>query len=481
MDVLLVAPHFPSPAQARDGQGLYVLQASRALAERGCRVHALALRFDGLDAAEKVGPVTVQRVDPPQPLESVFQLYAQGHLHPAMDALARAARAEAKRNSRVAWCHGYECGGVARSLASAGLPVVGVLHYLVAQESLHDLAVGDDSIRRRAFQSPLANLAGSVCPRPFRPGLVRTAARQAHWVRNLPAPAPIKEQFQKLALESQLCRHAHSLVAVGPRFARTVGALYPEAATRIRSSRAGVPHSTATATWPWPLAPDRLRALAVGRPTGQKGWDYLVEALARLESRKPALAARLDLVIAGGLGDATSPWSHFSRRVGRGLAALSHVRVHNTGEISHEAVLGWMKFADLLVHPAVFEPFGLVVLEAMSQGCSILTTDADGPADLVAAPWGVRVPFGEPARRVAGLEAALEGQLRLPRVQLNAHGAAAQEAARSFSWDRCAGEHLAALEAAVAASKAPTPVQSRRTEWPPKAPNGAPGTRPTPA
>ncbi len=458
-----------------------MLQASRALAARGCRVHALALRFEGLEAAERVGPVTVQRVDPPQPLESVFQLYAQGHLRPAMNALAGAAQAEAKRHGRVAWCHGYECGEAARSLAKAGVPVVGVLHYLVAQESLHDLAVGDDAIRRRAFRSPLANLAGSMCPLPLRPGLVRTAARQSHWVRNLPAPAPIKEQFQKLALETQLCRHAHALVAVGPRFARTVSTLYPEAAARVRSSRAGVPQSNVGPAWPWPRAPERLRALAVGRPTGQKGWDYLVEALARLESRKPALAARLDLVIAGGLGEATSPWSHFSRRVGRGLAALSHVRVHNAGEISHGEVLGLMQGADLLVHPAVFEPFGMVVLEAMSQACSVLTTDADGPADLVEAPWGQRVPFEDPVRRVRGLEAALEDQLLLTRTQLDAHGTAAREAAGSFSWERCAADHLAAMEAAVAISKAPTPARPRTTEWPPPAPSEAQGPRPTPA
>jgi glycosyltransferase involved in cell wall biosynthesis len=357
---------------------------------------------------------------------------------------------------------------------------VGVLHYLVAQESLHDLAVGDDSIRRRAFQSPLANLAGSICPRPLRPSLVRTAARQSHWVRHLPAPAPIQEQFQKLALEAQLCRHSHSLVAVGPRFARTVSRLYPEAADRIRPSRAGVPQVKSQLTWPWPRVPERLRALAVGRPTGQKGWDYLVEALSRLESRQPVLAQRLDLVIAGGLGDATSPWSHFSRRVGRSLQALAHVRVHNAGEVSHEEVLGLMQGADLLVHPAVFEPFGLVVLEAMALGCSILTTDADGPADLVAAPWGQRVPFGEPTQRATGLEAALEGQLGLTRAQLNAHGAAAREAAQSFTWERCAADHLGALEAAVASSKAPTPARPRRTERPPPAPIEARGTNPNP-
>ncbi len=478
--VLLVAPHFPTPEQARDGQGLYVLHAGYALAKQGCRVHVLALGFPGLPATERVEGISVRRVAPPQPLESVFQLYSQGHLRPAMHALAQAALEETQTGNLVAWCHGYECGEVAQRISSAGVPVVGVLHYLVAQESLHDLAVGDDSTRRRAFRSPLANLAGSLCPPPLRPRLVRSAAQQSHWAQTLPAPTPIKDQFQKLALESMLCRHAHALVAVGPRFARTVSTLYPETSARLRSSRAGVPPTSLAPSWPWPREPHRVRALAVGRPTGQKGWDYLAEALARLESRRPALAHRLDLVIAGGLGDVSSPWSHFSHRVGRSLRALSHVRVHNAQELPHQEVLALMQGADLLLHPAVFEPFGLVILEAMSQGCSILTTNADGPADLVRPPWGHKVPFDDPARRVKGLEDALEEQLGLTRAQRNAHGSAARQASQSFSWARCAEDHLAAMEAAVAASKAPSPALPRRTKWRPQAPSEAPGRRPTP-
>lgn len=45
------------------------------------------------------------------------------------------------------------------------------------------------------------------------------------------------------------------------------------------------------------------------------------------------------------------------------------------GEISHTAVLGEMERASAFISPALYEPFGLSVLEAASAGCALLLSD----------------------------------------------------------------------------------------------------------
>ncbi|HKO71693.1 MAG TPA: glycosyltransferase family 4 protein [Bradyrhizobium sp.] len=45
------------------------------------------------------------------------------------------------------------------------------------------------------------------------------------------------------------------------------------------------------------------------------------------------------------------------------------------GEISHAALLGQMEKASIFISPALYEPFGLSVLEAASAGCALLLSD----------------------------------------------------------------------------------------------------------
>jgi glycosyltransferase involved in cell wall biosynthesis len=45
------------------------------------------------------------------------------------------------------------------------------------------------------------------------------------------------------------------------------------------------------------------------------------------------------------------------------------------GEMSHAALLGEMESASIFISPALYEPFGLSVLEAASAGCALLLSD----------------------------------------------------------------------------------------------------------
>jgi glycosyltransferase involved in cell wall biosynthesis len=448
--VLVIAPHFPHAGRARDGQGRYVLEATLAIAHTGRRVRVLALRFGDDPLQETMEGVEIERVEPCRPLASVFDLYACGALVDSTTRLGDRALLVARETHSISWCHGYECGLVARALARANLPVVGVLHYLVAQESIHDLALHDDVVRREAFQGPLAAVIGRAVPSRLRGRAVHLASRTSAVARHLPTPVPVRDQLEKLHLERQFVQHAHRLVAVGRRFCRSIATHYPEARYRLDACHAGSPTTRLPGpAWPLPTTDNHLRVVCVGRPTGQKGWDYLLAAIHLLLARDAELAKRLQLVAIGGLGHWQGPYSEFSQRLGKNLAELDSLAFHNASECDHDRVRALLGGADLLLHPAVFEPFGLVLPEAMQAGCSVLSTNVDGPSEILAPPWGQLVDFRVPQARAEALYLGLVQQLKLSRAELTRRSVLAQQASTRFTWSRCAAHHLRAMDLAV--------------------------------
>jgi glycosyltransferase involved in cell wall biosynthesis len=63
------------------------------------------------------------------------------------------------------------------------------------------------------------------------------------------------------------------------------------------------------------------------------------------------------------------------------------------GEISHAALLGQMRSASIFVSPALYEPFGLSVLEAGAAGCALVLSDIPTFREL----WDGAALFVDPA------------------------------------------------------------------------------------
>jgi len=444
MDQLLaIVPHFPSIHESADGQANYLTQIIPKMAEVAS-IQIVALRF-GSQASDEEGPGwRVLRVEPPEPLADVFELYLPNHLGPAISALHKAALETAANGEqgRPIWCHGYETGSIVEALTQRGRRVVAVPHYSVGVETLHDLALGDDPIRKRAFDSPWATSIGKMTPKVLRPMGVRWASRLGSVGRSLPLPTAIQTQFLKLDLERKMVANASQLVAVGPSFESELNAVYPCTQQRSTHVIAGAPTALPTGAWPWPIEPDRFRIAMVGRPTGQKGWDYAVDALGQLRSEH---AERIDLVLLGGLGAGNGPYSAYSERVARAYEQLNPHRVENLGACTHEEVLAHLVAADLLLFPSVFEPLGLVLLEAMAAQCCVLSSNAAGPSDLVETPWGVVVDFDDPTTRSDALHHGLCSFIEKERTELRHLGQMASEAAQAHTWAHCASVHLDAL------------------------------------
>jgi glycosyltransferase involved in cell wall biosynthesis len=443
--VLAIAPNFPSPNESQDGQANYLTRVVPTLAKEGqVHVHVIALRVGSQAHTETGDGWSVQRIDPFTPLPDIFELYLPEHLWEALTVLHDAAvqAAIALGPDIPVWAHGYETGAIVETLAQQGHHVVAVPHYLVGVETLHDLALGDDATRKEAFDSPWATAIGQVTPRILRPMGVRWASRAGSIARHIPLPRAIQTQFAKLDLERRMVANAGAIVAVGPSFEAEMNQLYPCTVPRSCHVIAGGPSKIPESAWPWKPNGEALKVVMVGRPTGQKGWDYAAEALHDLDQ---SALGRIELALIGGLGQGSGPYSAYSERVSKRFDDLPHAKVANLGALAHEDVMAHLAGADLLLFPSVFEPLGLVLIEAMAAGCCVLASDASGPRDVLQPPWSQCVAFKDPQARVNAITEGLRSFLAASRTDLDRWADLARIASAVHTWERCAAVHLQAL------------------------------------
>jgi glycogen synthase len=134
-----------------------------------------------------------------------------------------------------------------------------------------------------------------------------------------------------------------------------------------------------------PQDPDELRrlrlqfagpveklVLLVGRLVYEKGFQLALEAMPEVIERVPGTR----FLVAGS---------------GTHEAKLRH-QASELGLMEHGTFLGWIgddvlhslyPIADVCVVPSIYEPFGLVALEAMASGCPCLVADTGGLREVV--------------------------------------------------------------------------------------------------
>ena len=174
--------------------------------------------------------------------------------------------------------------------------------------------------------------------------------------------------------------------------------------------------------------PDDARVLlAICRLVPQKGLDVAVRALARVREEEP----RAVLVV---LGEGPER----ERLAGEG--------VHLPGRVGD--VAAWLARAELLVHPARWEGFGLALLEAMLAGKPVVATRVSSiPEIVVDGETGLLVPPEDPEALAAAILRLLRDQDEARRL-----GEAGLARARSeFSVERMAQRTLAVYERALSA------------------------------
>ncbi|WP_328305879.1 glycosyltransferase [Actinomycetospora sp. NBC_00405] len=186
-----------------------------------------------------------------------------------------------------------------------------------------------------------------------------------------------------------------------------------------------------------------FRVLSVSRLVPRKGVDTVIAALGRLPRD-------VELTVAGGPSADRLDDDPEVRRL-RALAARTGVadRVTFLGAVAHDALPGLYRGADAVACVPVYEPFGLVPLEAMACGRPVVAAAVGGLADTVVdGVTGHHVPAGDPAAVAAAL-----GALRAHPRHARAFGRAGRRrAVAEYGWDRVAAAHEQAYAGVVAST-----------------------------
>jgi glycogen(starch) synthase len=118
--------------------------------------------------------------------------------------------------------------------------------------------------------------------------------------------------------------------------------------------------------------PDEKLVLLVGRLVYEKGFQLALEALPGLIER----VGNVRFLVAG---------SGTHEQELKAQASELGLDEHGTflGWIGDDVLHSLYRIADLTVVPSIYEPFGLVALEAMASGCPCLVADTGGLREVV--------------------------------------------------------------------------------------------------
>ncbi|MFA5008219.1 MAG: glycosyltransferase family 4 protein [Candidatus Omnitrophota bacterium] len=187
------------------------------------------------------------------------------------------------------------------------------------------------------------------------------AERNPEWAPTLKG---LSDSERKLARKDEELRLADTII-VASSFAKDTLKKAPEIKAGIKVIPLGGPAPRVSQTTK-SSAREKLKVIYVGALTQRKGISYLFEAAAKLGTQKIdlTLVGRKPLVKCAALSKA--------------LSACNWIP-----SLPHQEILDLMRQNDCLVLPSLFEGFGLVIVEAMSQGLPVITTPNTCGPDII--------------------------------------------------------------------------------------------------
>lgn len=153
----------------------------------------------------------------------------------------------------------------------------------------------------------------------------------------------------------------------------------------------------------------KLNFLYVGRLTQSKGLSYLFESLSPFNNE-------IELTLVG-YGDIEN-----CKALKEQIQKYKHIPY-----LTHDKVLSLMAKSDVFIFPSLFEGFGMVITEAMSQGTPVLTTTRTCGLDFIID--GINGWLVEPSNSeqlILKIRNILDNKDKLPEISSNAMKTASQ-------------------------------------------------------
>ncbi|MBP7147948.1 MAG: glycogen synthase [Acidobacteria bacterium] len=279
---------------------------------------------------------------------------------------------------------------------------------------------------RRAYGIPLVITSHSLEPlRPWKREQLGLGFELSTWI-------------EKTALED-----ADALVAVSHEMKRDIVRLFDVDESRVHVIHNGIdtdeyrPVAERDRLARFGLDDGREYVLFVGRITRQKGIIHLVEALAHLDPSIP-------VVLCAGAPDTPEIGAEMERKVDQARRRRGNV-LWIREMVDRATAVQLYSHAAVFCCPSVYEPFGIINLEAMACATAVVASAVGGiPEIVVPEKTGLLVPVDfdpdalfrprDPDAFARGLAAAL-ARLMADRALRERMGRAGRErAVESFSW-----------------------------------------------
>jgi glycogen synthase len=194
------------------------------------------------------------------------------------------------------------------------------------------------------------------------------------------------------------------------------------------------------------IDPRRPYVLFVGRITRQKGIIHLVHAL-------PDIVAGVQIVLCAGAPDTAAMAHEMAAEVERARTRTANPITWIPEMVPVERLVVLYSHAALFVCPSVYEPFGIINLEAMACGTPVVAAAVGGvPEVVVHGQTGILVPFEassdadpeprRPQQYARDLASAINALLRAPERRQAMGVEARRRVEAYFGWEAIARQTL---------------------------------------
>jgi alpha-maltose-1-phosphate synthase len=337
-------------------------------------------------------------------------------------------------------CQGADRDGAVAHRPWAHLaPAASTLQVLSADLSMAAAAGGADVVHSHTWY---ASLAGFLASQLYGIPHVLTAHSLEPlrpWkAEQLGGGYAVSSWCERTAIES-----AAAVIAVSDGMRADITAAYPAVAPdRVHVIRNGIdtaqyaPDPDTRVLARLGIDPGRPAVAFVGRVTRQKGLPVLLRAAEGLD---PAA----QLVLCAGQADTAALAGEVSGLVGH-LRATRPGVVWIPGMLAKDEVIQVLSHATVFACPSLYEPLGIVNLEAMACGTAVVASRVGGIPEVVAdGQTGLLVPPGDPAALAAALNALVTDPPRAAAMGQRGRDRAVAE----FSWTKIAGQTARLYEA----------------------------------
>ncbi len=253
-------------------------------------------------------------------------------------------------------------------------------------------------------------------------------------------------------LEETAYRNADGVIAVSDSMRRDVHNLYDVPFSKIRVIPNGIdpqqyrPTTDRQAVSAYGVDPDRPFILFVGRITRQKGIIHLVSAIRHLDPG-------VQIVLCAGAPDTPEIGKEMEAKIKEARQETSNSIIWIPEVVPKERIIPLYSHAAVFVCPSVYEPFGIINLEAMACATPVVASAVGGIPEVVAhGETGLLVPFEprgevdfeprEPEEFQRNLAAAINSLLRDDSRREAMGRASRDRVERTFSWSGVAQRTL---------------------------------------